>query len=81
VVAELLAVARIEADYAALDEAGKRALLLRLLLRRAAAARAGAEYSEHTRKELAIFEAAAHARAKLRPAGDPPLHHQPHRER
>jgi phosphoenolpyruvate carboxylase len=31
VVAELLAVARIEANYSALDEAGKQSVLLRLL--------------------------------------------------
>jgi phosphoenolpyruvate carboxylase len=58
VVAELLQVARIEAGYSALDEAAKRALLVRLLddarpLRVRAAA-----YSEHAIGELAIFETA-----------------------
>jgi phosphoenolpyruvate carboxylase len=58
VVAELLQTARIETDYAALDEAHRRALLLRQLgdarpLRVRAAA-----YSEHTQGELAIFETA-----------------------
>ncbi len=63
VVAELLAVARIEADYGRLDEGARRALLLRLLddarpLRVVESARAEA-YSQATRDELAIFEAAA----------------------
>jgi phosphoenolpyruvate carboxylase len=68
VVAELLAVARIEADYAALDEAARRACLLKLLddarpLRVGESERAAA-YSEATRSELAIFEAAATMRAR-----------------
>ena len=63
VVAELLAVARIEPGYAALDEAARRTLLLRMLadarpLRVVESARAEA-YSEATRAELAIFETAA----------------------
>ena len=63
VVAELLAVARIERGYSALDEAGKRALLLGVLgdarpLRIGASERADA-YSAETLKELEIFEAAA----------------------
>jgi phosphoenolpyruvate carboxylase len=71
VVAELLRVARIEADYGALGEAARVALLLALLddarpLRVHAAA-----YSELTLGELAVFEAAreliaAHGRAAIR---------------
>lgn len=63
VVAELLAVARIEADYTALDEPARRELLLRVLgdarpLRVVESARAEA-YGEAARAELAIFETAA----------------------
>jgi len=63
VVAELLAVARIERDYPSLDEARKRTLLLAALadarpLRVGASERSDA-YSTETLKELAIFEAAA----------------------
>ncbi|HZN86998.1 MAG TPA: phosphoenolpyruvate carboxylase [Burkholderiales bacterium] len=64
VIAELLQVARIEPDYRALGEPARRALLLKLLddarpLRVRAAA-----YSEHTRNELAIFEAALEMRER-----------------
>ena len=63
VVAELLAVARLEPNYSALDEAARRRLLLRVLddarpLRVVENARAAA-YSEASRNELAIFETAA----------------------
>ena len=58
VVAELLRVARIEADYSALDEAGRRALLLRVLHDARALRVIDADYSEHARSELAIFETA-----------------------
>ena len=63
VVAELLAVARLEPDYPALDETARRLLLLRVLddkrpLRVVENARAEA-YSEASRNELAIFETAA----------------------
>ncbi|HEX7442057.1 MAG TPA: phosphoenolpyruvate carboxylase, partial [Caldimonas sp.] len=63
VIAELLKVARVEADYAALDEAARLALLLRLLddarpLRVVGAVQAEA-YSDLVRSELAIFETAA----------------------
>jgi len=63
VVAELLAVARIEADYSALAEPARRELLLRVLddarpLRVGASERDEA-YSEASRNELAIFETAA----------------------
>ncbi|MDP2274962.1 MAG: phosphoenolpyruvate carboxylase [Archangium sp.] len=63
VVAELLAVARVEADYAALDEKRRRKLLLRLLSEARSIRVRGAQYSELTREELRIFETAAvHAR-------------------
>ncbi|MEO8154005.1 MAG: phosphoenolpyruvate carboxylase [Rhizobacter sp.] len=58
VVAELLQVARIEADYSALDEAARRELLLRLLNDARPLRVRAAAYSEHTQSELAIFEAA-----------------------
>ena len=63
VVAELLRVARLEPDYAALDENARRTCLLGLLadarpLRVVASERA-TSYSEATLGELAIFEAAA----------------------
>ena len=58
VVAELLRVARVEPDYRALDEAGKRAVLLRMLSDARPLRVLGTEYSEHARKELAIFETA-----------------------
>jgi phosphoenolpyruvate carboxylase len=58
VVAELLATACIEADYSALDEAGRRELLLRMLNDTRPLRVIGADYSEHARSELAIFETA-----------------------
>ncbi len=64
VVAELLAVARIEADYPALAEAERRALLLRLLQDARPLRVVGADYSEHTSSELAIFETALAARQR-----------------
>ncbi len=76
VVAELLAVARIERDYGALDEAAKRALLLAVLndarpLRVVDSERASA-YSAETLQELAVFETAA---AMLRRYGREALRH------
>ncbi|WP_309682576.1 phosphoenolpyruvate carboxylase, partial [Polaromonas sp.] len=65
VVAELLAVARIEAQYARLDEAAKRVLLMRLLNDARPLRVVGATYSAHARGELAIFEAARTARARF----------------
>ena len=69
VVAELLAVARIEADYAALDEAGAPRAAAAAARRRAAAARRRGERAARTakrrRSELAIFEAAATMRARF----------------
>ena len=64
VVAELLATARIAPAYAALDEAAKRELLMRLLNDARALRVVGAVYSTHTQSELAIFEAARTARAR-----------------
>jgi phosphoenolpyruvate carboxylase len=58
VIAELLKVARVEPDYSALDETGKREVLLRMLSDARHLRVRGVEYSEHTRKELAIFETA-----------------------
>ena len=59
VVAELLATARIESRYAALAEADRCALLLRLLDDARSLRVRAADYGDHTRAELAIFEAAA----------------------
>ncbi|HEY2928970.1 phosphoenolpyruvate carboxylase [Piscinibacter sp.] len=58
VVAELLKVAKLEADYSALPEHLKRELLQRLLNDARPLRVLAADYSEHTRSELAIFEAA-----------------------
>ena len=65
VVAELLRVARLEPDYAALDESARRTLLLRLLADARALRVRGADYSALARGELDIFEAAAEGRARL----------------
>jgi phosphoenolpyruvate carboxylase len=67
VVAELLATARIEPDYRKLDEAGKRAVLLKLLADARPLRVLGTAYSEHARKELAIFEAAVAMRERYGP--------------
>jgi phosphoenolpyruvate carboxylase len=58
VIAELLKTARLEANYSALSEAGRRSLLLSLLNDARPLRVRGAEYSEHSRGELAIFETA-----------------------
>ena len=58
VVAELLATARIEADYCALDEAAKRRLLMGLLGDARSLQVHGVTYSAHTQGELAIFASA-----------------------
>ena len=63
VVGELLHTARIEKDYAALDESSKRAVLMNLLNDARPLRIPGATYSDHTQSELAIFEAALTARA------------------
>ncbi|MBH2020580.1 MAG: phosphoenolpyruvate carboxylase, partial [Burkholderiales bacterium] len=65
VVAELLAVARIEPAYASLDEAAKRALLLKMLNDARPLRVLGTVYSDLARSELAIFEAALSARARF----------------
>ena len=65
VVAELLAVARIEPNYANLDEAAKRTLLVDLLNDARPLRVVGTVYSAHARGELAIFEAARTARARF----------------
>jgi phosphoenolpyruvate carboxylase len=62
VVAELLATARIEKNYAALGEINKRAILLGLLHDARPLRIPGASYSAHTQAELAIFETAFTAR-------------------
>ncbi|MFM8920859.1 MAG: phosphoenolpyruvate carboxylase, partial [Limnohabitans sp.] len=64
VVGELLEKARIEKDYAALDENSKRAVLMRLLNDARPLRIPGAVYSAHSQSELAIFEAAHEARAR-----------------
>ena len=63
VVAELLATARLCPDYASLNEATKRSLLLQLLNDARPLRVVGATYSDWTRSELAIFEAARDMRA------------------
>jgi phosphoenolpyruvate carboxylase len=58
VTSELLRVARIEADYAALTEGAKRTLLLQLLNDARPLRVVGARYSDWTQSELAVFETA-----------------------
>jgi phosphoenolpyruvate carboxylase len=65
VIAELLATARIEKNYSALDESAKRTLLLSLLNDTRPLRVMGAHYSEHAQSELAIFEAARTARQRF----------------
>jgi phosphoenolpyruvate carboxylase len=72
VVSELLATARIESNYSALDEAAKRALLIKLLSDARPLRVVNFEYSEHARSELAIFEAAKRARQRY---GSPAILH------
>lgn len=62
--AELLAVARIEPDYSALDETAKQQLLLRLLNDARPLRVLDAAYNDHTRSELAIFETAKEMRQR-----------------
>ncbi|MBX3638184.1 MAG: phosphoenolpyruvate carboxylase [Rubrivivax sp.] len=63
VVAELLRVARVEPDYAALDEPARRQRLLALLRDARPLRVRGADYSELARSELAVFETAREALA------------------
>jgi phosphoenolpyruvate carboxylase len=65
VVAELLAVARVEPHYGKLREEERRALLLRLLCDARPLRVIGARYSEHAQRELAIFETAKRMRERL----------------
>ncbi len=65
VIVELLATARIEKNYSALDEKAKRRLLLDLLNDARPLRVVGANYSDHARSELAIFEAALTARQRF----------------
>ena len=62
VVGELLATARIEKDYASLDETSKRTVLVNLLNDARPLRIPGANYSDHTQSELSIFEEARLAR-------------------
>jgi phosphoenolpyruvate carboxylase len=64
VIAELLATAKLQPDYAALDEAAKIDLLVKLLNDARPLKVRGAAYSEHAEGELAIFEAAREMRAR-----------------
>ena len=68
VLAELLATARIEPDYSALDENRRRQLLLDMLCDARPLRVPGSDYSEHTRRELAILEAARELRRRHGPA-------------
>ena len=63
-VAELLATAGIEADYAALSEADKQVVLMRLLNDARPLRVLQAQYSAHTLDELAIFETAREMRQR-----------------
>ncbi len=65
VVAELLAAARIEPRYSALDEAAKRAVLLRQLNDARPLRVPGTRYSAHTLAELAIFDTARSGRERF----------------
>ncbi|MYZ53726.1 phosphoenolpyruvate carboxylase [Malikia spinosa] len=62
--ADLLAVARIEPDYSALDENAKQALLLRLLDDARPLRVLDGDYQAHTRSELEIFETAREMRQR-----------------
>ena len=72
VLAELLKAAQVEADYSSLDEAARRTLLLRLLNEARPLRVIGAQYSEWTQSELAIFET---AREMLARYGRPAIRH------
>ena len=65
VVAELLAVARVEPAYASLDESARRKLLLGMLNDARPLRVLGTVYSELAQSELAIFEAALSARTRF----------------
>ncbi|WP_395386423.1 phosphoenolpyruvate carboxylase [Paucibacter sp. JuS9] len=65
VIVELLATAKVCPNYSALDEAGRRALLIQLLQDARPLRVIGGEYSEKSLGELAIFEAAREARQRF----------------
>jgi phosphoenolpyruvate carboxylase len=65
VIAELLAVARIEPHYAKLQEPARRALLVKLLSDARPLRVIGGRYSEHTGAEIAIFETAKRMRERF----------------
>ena len=65
VLAELLAVAGVQAHYGALDEAAKQTLLLGLLDEARPLRVVGATYSALAQSEIAIFEAALSARGEF----------------
>ncbi|CAH0355793.1 phosphoenolpyruvate carboxylase [Aquabacterium sp. CECT 9606] len=67
VIAELLATAKVEPQYAKLDEDAKQALLRQLLCEARPLRVQGANYSDLAKGELAIFEAAATARRRYGP--------------
>ncbi len=64
VIAELLSVARIEAHYERLPEPARCALLLKLLADARPLRVMAADYSQHTRNELAVFETALRMRER-----------------
>ena len=65
VVRELMAAAKVELNYSDLEEDAKCALLVRLLEDARPLRVMGAEYSDHTRSELTIFETAKRLRERL----------------
>ena len=67
VVAELLAVARVETHYVNLPEPARCALLLQLLADARPLRVMGARYSEHSLRELAVFEMARRLRERFGP--------------
>jgi phosphoenolpyruvate carboxylase len=65
VVAELFARARVEANYASLPEKARRALLMKFLADARPLRVIGARYSEHTLREMAVFETAKRMRERF----------------
>ena len=65
VVAELLATARVEASYGKLAESDKRTLLLRLLEDARPLRVVGVVYTDHSQRELAIFDMAKRLREQF----------------
>ena len=81
VIAELLRAARIEADYAALDEAAPARFAARAAQRCAAAARDRPCLQRAHAGRTGGVRGRARCAAALRPPRDPPLHHFAHRGR